>query len=65
MNINKDITKELKLHGILLSLLKNYNCDTLQIHINKETNVITITKCTLSKDYYTEYDYEYLKELTP
>jgi hypothetical protein len=58
-------TEPLTLYGVVARLLKNYNCDTLQIEIDEETKGVTVTKCTLSEDYYADYDYEHLEELMP
>ena len=57
--------KRLTLYGVVARLLDNYKTDTLLIDMDEENKAITVTKCTLSEDYYADYDYEHLEELTP
>jgi hypothetical protein len=61
----EELNEQLTIPHIVARLLKHYNCDTLQIEVDKETKGITVTKCILSEDYYADYDYEHLEELMP
>ncbi len=65
LHLLKSGQKTLTLYSVAARLLKNYNCDTLQIEMDEETKSITVTKCTISDDYYADYDYKDLEELTP
>lgn len=62
---NKEAKEECAIHGVIARLLERYNCDILQIEIDKETKVISVTKCELSLDYYADYEYEHLEDLKP
>ena len=57
--------EQCNLYGVIARLLEHYDCDTLQIEIDKKTKEISVTKCELSLDYYADYDYEHLEDLQP
>lgn len=55
--------KALHIGFVMASLLKAYDTEILQIEIDKERNVIEVSKCTYSLDYYADYDYEIMDDV--